>query len=71
MPQKTCTVDGIKYRAVHTKGGCGDCAASERMKDWNESLCGKLPDCFYPQEQPRHYISWIKVIPRKKNAATP
>ena len=73
MLQKTCTVDGIRYRAVKNNQGCHNCAANYNLhkNEWNETLCGKLPDCFTPEEVGRQYISWIKVIPRKKNTATP
>lgn len=71
MLQKTCTVDGVKYKAQTTLSNCSLCAGNNGTGDWNERLCTKLPDCFYPPVNPLYFINWIKVIPRKKNTATP
>jgi hypothetical protein len=71
--QKTCTVDGVKYRAVENTHGCQDCAAvwTGMPELGNSELCGKLPLCHGDDGTREIFISWIKVIPRKKTAANP
>ena len=68
MLQKTCTLNGQKYRAVpynhQAASCCTGCAAAPPV---NATLCQQLPGCRdldWPYD-----IIWIKVQPRNKNTA--
>lgn len=67
--QKTCTLNGKKYRAVPNTNSksCENCAGVNEYDDIGK-ICAILPICHTHEEEyeARQFIIWVPVISRQK-----